>query len=70
MGAWIEITARYQEAVAALIALCMGAWIEISTRNCKLATTSSHSVWVRGLKSYRTLPRSLDRYRTLYGCVD
>ena len=52
VGAWIE-TGNITIAVAKIfwVALRVGAWIEtVAQRSCRTFGTSSHSVWVRGLK--------------------
>ncbi len=51
MGAWIEITTipHYEDNVQ--VALYMGAWIEIFRPRERYSKLSSHSIWVRGLKS-------------------
>ncbi len=70
MGAWIEILQSLQTYLLYKIASYMGAWIEMRTTGGDAANTSSHPIWVRGLKSLCPQLRNLPFDRILYGCVD
>ena len=53
MGAWIEITTKPTTHYSFYVASYMGAWIEIYSVDVVFyITTSSHPIWVRGLKCY------------------
>ena len=71
MGAWIEIFWLPFYLEAHPVALFMGAWIEMFSVSLAIRLKSSHSSWVRGLKSiFFMISLESLKGRTLHGCVD
>ena len=71
VGAWIE-TLSFAKATKAgtIVAPRVGAWIETHKSSNANDYTSSHPVWVRGLKHTTTEYGPKPHCRTPCGCVD
>ena len=70
MGVWIETISGHGTVRTLKVTPCMGVWIETRKLWTKSTNSSSHPVWVCGLKLFVRSAIVLLHSHTLYGCVD